>query len=298
MSLRGSVSEFVVTYTADDERFYMWLEKTLQKFNVKYDLNRFAWCDDFSKARNYGLEKATGDWILVIDTDEVLEKPIKKLNGNLDWYLLNIDNGLQGNNWSPRLFKNHKGINFKYKLHESIEWAVINLKGAKAVNNSLIHSGLTEATQEELEARWQRNIRILESDTDNPYRNFHFANLYACKKDHIKALNYAQNALNDEMNPESKATLCNLIFDQYCALNMYHTGIEFLKMSLEYIPMQVRARKHLINYLYQEKKKDLLLEELYKVGSLSEHKQSDLPNDEFFDLQILTEKIKEVEKWQ
>lgn len=33
----------------------------------------FAWCDDFSKARNFSLELCTGDWVLVIDADEVLE---------------------------------------------------------------------------------------------------------------------------------------------------------------------------------------------------------------------------------
>lgn len=33
-----------------------------------------TWADDFSKARNASLEKATGDWILVLDADEVIER--------------------------------------------------------------------------------------------------------------------------------------------------------------------------------------------------------------------------------
>jgi tetratricopeptide (TPR) repeat protein len=33
----------------------------------------FAWCDDFSAARNVALEAATGAWALVLDADEVLE---------------------------------------------------------------------------------------------------------------------------------------------------------------------------------------------------------------------------------
>jgi len=32
----------------------------------------FPWCDDFSAARNAGLEAARGRWILVLDADEYL----------------------------------------------------------------------------------------------------------------------------------------------------------------------------------------------------------------------------------
>ena len=42
----------------------------------------FDWCDDFSAARNAGLEAARGRWILVLDADEYLpEESIPTLRG-------------------------------------------------------------------------------------------------------------------------------------------------------------------------------------------------------------------------
>ena len=33
----------------------------------------FPWCDDFAAARNFSLSKCTGDWVLIVDADELLE---------------------------------------------------------------------------------------------------------------------------------------------------------------------------------------------------------------------------------
>ena len=36
----------------------------------------FEWNDDFSAAKNYAYSKATGDWILDLDDDEVISLPV------------------------------------------------------------------------------------------------------------------------------------------------------------------------------------------------------------------------------
>lgn len=36
-------------------------------------VHSFAWVDDFSAARNAGLERCTGDWVLILDADEWVE---------------------------------------------------------------------------------------------------------------------------------------------------------------------------------------------------------------------------------
>lgn len=84
----------------------------------------FEWCDDFSKARNYALSKATGDWVLSIDADEELSSDgineIKKL-------LFTHKNavGIQMKSPSnayyvPRVFKNIPNIKWRDRYHETI----------------------------------------------------------------------------------------------------------------------------------------------------------------------------------
>jgi len=45
--------------------------------NPKIKLYDFEWCDDFSKARNFSLEKTTCDYVLTTDADEVFEETLQ-----------------------------------------------------------------------------------------------------------------------------------------------------------------------------------------------------------------------------
>ena len=49
-----------------------------KKFTDKV-FDDFKWCDNFSKARNHALGKATGDWILSIDADEELLNTVEDI---------------------------------------------------------------------------------------------------------------------------------------------------------------------------------------------------------------------------
>lgn len=66
LSLRGKVHEIVVVDTGSTD--------TTRDIALRHgcQLHEFAWCHDFSAARNFGLNKATSDWILYIDADERL----------------------------------------------------------------------------------------------------------------------------------------------------------------------------------------------------------------------------------
>ena len=116
----------------------------------------FKWVNDFSKARNFSISKATKDWILILDADEIIkEKGLEKIkelvNKDADAYVLvqkNYSNNRKASGFKLekteffegfypsniiRLFKNNKGIIFDGAVHEEVDSSV---KG-KIVNSNI-----------------------------------------------------------------------------------------------------------------------------------------------------------------
>lgn len=120
-SLVGVVDEIVVVDTGSHDDTV----KKAAHYPVK--LSSFAWCDDFSAARNYALSRASGEWILYIDADERLEIPDRHLwdevladRAKVAWRVRFYPRV----GWTPyaelRLFRNDPRIKFRGVIHESI----------------------------------------------------------------------------------------------------------------------------------------------------------------------------------
>ncbi len=91
----------------------------------------FNWCDDFSKAKNFGIEQARYRWIMNIDSDEVLGNKDAKtilgealLNDSAPAYIIYQDNLFDSGevipNMAIRLFQNDPRIRFTNPVHECI----------------------------------------------------------------------------------------------------------------------------------------------------------------------------------
>ncbi len=67
-SVRDIVNEIIVVDTGSND-------KTCERArSVGAKIFHFNWCDDFSQARNFSLQQASYEWILVLDADEVIAK--------------------------------------------------------------------------------------------------------------------------------------------------------------------------------------------------------------------------------
>jgi glycosyltransferase involved in cell wall biosynthesis len=122
-SVAGIIDELVIVDTGSTDNTLKLAEKHGPKvFN-------YEWDGDFSKARNLGLQNAKSDWILVLDADEEIEESSRdKLHEAIQYengiavfvYIIDSLNGMKWQTLQPRLFRNHKGIEYKNPVAENI----------------------------------------------------------------------------------------------------------------------------------------------------------------------------------
>ena len=143
-SVQGLVDEIIVVDTGSTDN----TKQIISQFTDK--VYNFTWNDDFAAARNESLKHATGDWVLVLDADEVINKKdfselLESLqNPNTSAYQIltrNYSNNSSISGWRPvkeqshftnsaqgwypslkvRLFRNNKNYSFVGKIHEMID---------------------------------------------------------------------------------------------------------------------------------------------------------------------------------
>lgn len=132
-SIRDFVDEIIVVDTGSTDNS----KDIALKFTSKvYD---FKWNDDFAAARNFSISKAKGDWILVLDPDEVIDEKdlvkIKKIIEKYDKDFLGYrliqktfyNNKVISVRGICRLFRNDKRIKFIYPVHETVRESIKKL---------------------------------------------------------------------------------------------------------------------------------------------------------------------------
>jgi FkbM family methyltransferase len=146
------------------------------------EIYSFAWCDDFSAARNAALEYATGDWILMLDADEELpEAEHEKLRADmkksdaiaLRLPLINREHEAEGQNFVPRLFRNAPGVHYFGRVHEQVFPSLLPLGKSWGLKTAfgtaqLLHHGYTKEMVRDRN-KIERNLKLLrQAVEENP----------------------------------------------------------------------------------------------------------------------------------
>jgi tetratricopeptide (TPR) repeat protein len=129
-SVKNLVGEMVVLDTGSTDATV----KLAEELGAK--VYHYQWHDDFAAARNQALEYVTGEWVLVLDADEVLVAEViphiqQAIQGenNLVVNLLRHEIGAASSPYSQvsRLFRNHPQVKFSRPYHALIDDTVAQL---------------------------------------------------------------------------------------------------------------------------------------------------------------------------
>lgn len=177
-------------------------------------LYSYPWQGDFSAAKNFALEQASGDWILFLDADEFFsEESIEKLpvylnkihsNALIDALvcsIVNIDVD-QGNkvitlSQNIRIFRNNASLRYNGSVHETLLNKNRNLQFAYANEEiEIMHTGYSTHV---IKTKIERNLKLLKDNIEkNGEMAWHYEYLVDCYyglKDYAKVIEYAQKSI-------------------------------------------------------------------------------------------------------
>lgn len=179
----------------------------------------FKWLDDFSKARNFSFSKASKDYILWLDADDVIDEEniqkIKELKQKVgsDVVMMKYQVSEDMVFYRERLLKRTKNFQWIYPVHEVLE-----------IDGCIEYADITITHQKEKVNDSKRNLKIYErclkeNKTLDTREIFYYARELYDQGYYQKAIDFFETFLNQE-----DAWVENCI--EAC-LNLSHCYLEF-----------------------------------------------------------------------
>ncbi len=252
-SVQDLVEEIIVVDTGSTDKTKEIAENFSHAHpNIVFKMVDFVWNDDFSAARNESLKYASGDWILVLDADEVLDNygkeniraAIKGSNrsNNLAYSLPQIHYTNEFTNhvdfvlldrsypefgrfkgyyatFVVRLFRKVSQIKFDYCVHETIQPSLDGCESKALFLDAPLHHYQELKKQGSVKAKQEFYFRLsLNNIKKYPdyAKSYNDAAIYYAiyLKDHKKALDYAEKAYTlDAKNSGQKSQKIEVVLN-------------------------------------------------------------------------------------
>lgn len=286
-------SELIIVDTGSEDKTV----EIAKKFTNKVYFHE--WNNDFASMRNITISYAKGEWILILDGDEIIEIPdgiIDFLNSDksekFNTGMITIRNIVKENDISinsgflaMRLFKNN---NFKYegKIHEIPKYQL----PVHEIDSLILHYGYLTTDYELMEYKFQRNTKLLidelEKNPEDIYYWYQLSSSYGMYNEPKKALEAILKAYEiakkNKINLQERMYVYTNLVIIYALNNKY---VELEKICLEAIKTK---DQYLDFYFYlgkaqKELKKDQEAIRSYQtyLKRLSQRNESNLAREYF-----------------
>jgi len=255
-SVENVVDEIIIVDTGSTDRTI----EIARRYHTK--IFEIPWPGDFSTARNISLEKASKDWIFIMDADEKLDPASailmkgllsEKSAGGLRFIQRNIapagDLVRYYDIPTTRMWPNSPVIRYEGLIHESVVESILRA-GSVIENSSLViwHSGYARSSVQGGNFRGERNLEILKvmlsKDPQDSYLHYQLGITYKNLGNNKKARQYLKKVLEmdiHELTSEIMGEILMKLAQIELAENQNKDCIQFAEASLRYTPDNVTS---------------------------------------------------------
>ncbi|WP_162551113.1 glycosyltransferase family 2 protein [Paenibacillus tepidiphilus] len=208
-SVRGVADEIIVVDTGSTDA----TPQIARDYGAR--VIHFPWNGDFAAARNKGLQRARGTWILVLDADEELEPDSREevlvcaQHREYEAFFLRVHNHRGLARTSPaitvnpilRMFRNRPEYRFTGIIHEQIASVIVEARPEAAMHltSAVIHHyGYADGVVARKD-KINRNLRLLQEqlaqEPDDAFHHYNIAVEYMRLGEHVSALQHIAESM-------------------------------------------------------------------------------------------------------
>lgn len=277
-SVREVVDETIVVDTGSTDNTIVIAKQNGAKI---YEMK---WEDDFSKARNFALEKASGDWIIFLDADEyMMEQSIAHLRRIIqiaedeekDYSICEILNegekGYTSCFKTIRIFKHNPSVCYEGRVHEKLVHQQRPLKGIDHSDKiKILHDGYLKSEilrKQKSERNGKLLLKELEKQPCSSNIHFYLMENYKLMQDNEKAFYHGMKVLeykNSNLDGVYEATYTHIL-DMCKDIEMTEQMVEgYYNEAIKCNDCYPDYEYRYAVYLYQRGHMELCIEHLEK----------------------------------